>query len=96
MTGSERPERPISPGPAELEFRFRRREEGNGGIGELLLNGERIGAAEIPETVRNSFSIEDGFDIGRDEGSPVTPEYQPPFPFTGAIQDVVFDLSDAP
>ena len=91
-----RGERPILPGPAELEFRFRKRKEGNGGTGELLLNGELIGSAEIPETVRNSFSIEDGFDIGRDEGSPVTPEYQPPFPFTGAIQDVTFDLSDAP
>ena len=91
-----RGERPIAPGPADLEFRFAKNAEGNGGLGELLLNGESIGSAEIPQTVRNSFSIEDGFDIGRDEGSPVSREYQPPFPFTGLIKGLTFDLSDAP
>lgn len=45
------------PGRATLEARFQRYAKGNGGLGSLWLNGLWIGAADIPETVRNSFSI---------------------------------------
>ncbi len=89
-----RGERPLPPGRAALEFRFERHAQGNGGTGSLWVNGERIGVADIPETVRNSFSIEDGFDIGRDEGSPVVPDYAPPFAFNGSILEVTFDLAE--
>jgi hypothetical protein len=34
----------------------------------------------------------DGLDIGVDIGSPVSPDYEPPFRFTGQLQSVALDL----
>ena len=84
--------KPLPEGYSELTFVFEKNDEDNGGIGRFVLNGEDIGSALIPETTRNSFSIEDGFDIGVDDGSTVTDEYQAPFRFTGELIRVVFDL----
>jgi|MDSW01.1.fsa_nt_gb hypothetical protein len=36
---------------------------------------------------------EGGYDIGMDQGSPVTNEYKPPFEFSGTINKVIFDVS---
>ena len=83
----------VPAGESTLEFRFRKNEDNNGGVGAFLLNGVEVGSAIIPETTRNAFSIEDGFDIGMDQGSPVTNEYKPPFEFSGTINKVIFDVS---
>ena len=37
-----------------------------------------------------------GIVCGADPGSPVTPEYQPPFKFTGTIKRVRVDVSGEP
>ena len=84
--------RPLPAGKVELVFSFEKNENDNGGVGTLIVNGEQTGQAEIRETVLGSFSIEDGFDIGVDEGSSVTPEYAPPFSFNADIDRVVFEL----
>jgi hypothetical protein len=34
-----------------------------------------------------------GVAVGRDAGAPVTEEYTPPFPFTGTLRRVVYDVS---
>ena len=81
-------------GQSSLEFRFKKNEDDNGGVGSFLIDGVEVGSAQIEETTRNAFSIEDGFDIGMDQGSPVTSEYKPPFEFSGTIEKVVFDVSD--
>ena len=83
----------VPKGKSILEFHFEKNEDNNGGIGRFFLEGKEIGRGLIDETTKNSFSIEDGFDIGRDEGSPVTTEYTPPFSFSGTIEEVEFDLS---
>ena len=88
-----RGETPVPAGSSALEFRFLKNDDDNGGVGSFLLDGIEIGSAAIEETTRNAFSIEDGFDIGIDHGSPVTNEYTPPFEFTGTIEKVVFDVS---
>ena len=90
-----RGDRVLPAGAVAMEFRFARHAEGNGGIGTLLLDGEAIGAADIPATVPNGYSIEDGFDIALDDGSPVAPDYDAPFPFSGTVREVVFDLTPA-
>lgn len=87
-----RGDRRLPAGRVQLTFQFDKSDEGNGGVGTLLVNGVAIGSARIPETVRRNFSIEDGMDIGRDEGSTVTDEYDTPNAFTGQIERVVFDL----
>ena len=38
------------------------------------------------------FSADEGADVGADEGTPVTEDYQVPFTFTGTIDRVTIDL----
>ena len=41
-----------------------------------------------------TFGVAGGaLECGRDSGSPVTPEYAPPFEFTGTIHSVTVDVS---
>jgi len=87
-----RSSRSIPAGEVEVTFRFDRSEQGNGGVGVILIDGEVVGSAPIADTVRRNFSIEEGMDIGRDEGSPVTTEYNTPNEFNGEIDQVLFDL----
>jgi len=44
------------------------------------------------QTVPAAFSFEDTFDIGEDSASPVG-DYESPFPFTGTLDRVDFDLA---
>jgi hypothetical protein len=39
-------------------------------------------------TVLVYFSTDDTFDVGEDWGTPVSPAYQPPFPFIGTLKKV--------
>ena len=89
-----RAQNPIPDGDVQIRFRFDKNDDDNGGIGRLFVNGDEVGVAEIPETVRNLFSIEEGFDIGVDDGTSVTPEYRSPFEFNGRIDSVVFELDE--
>ena len=89
-----RSSRAIPSGRSEIKMRFDKNKANNGGIASLFINGDKVGSTEIEATVRNIFSIEDGFDIGIDDGSSVTPEYTPPFSFNGHIERVVFELDD--
>ena len=51
----------------------------------LLINGEESGSVKVPTTIR-TFTT--GMSIGRDALSPVTDDYQAPFPFQGTIQRI--------
>jgi hypothetical protein len=53
-------------------------------------DGIELGSTEIGQLVRILGST--GMDIGRDALSPVTDEYVAPFPFTGTIESVTFDI----
>jgi hypothetical protein len=58
---------------------------GKGGAGTLFVDGQQVGEAYLSRTVPFLFSA-DGTDIGIDNGSPVTEEYETPFGrFTGEI-----------
>ena len=56
----------------------------------MLINGESAGTIQIPGITRAGGSIE----IGRDAFSPVTQDYAAPFPFSGKIYRVVFDVPE--
>lgn len=56
-----------------------------------MLNGEEIGLGRCEQTVAGRFGI-DTFGIGEDSGQPVTPDYRPPFKFTGKIEKVTIEL----
>jgi arylsulfatase len=81
---------PVGPldGRHELAARFER--DGRGGVLHLAVDGEDVASTEVPLLVRMLGST--GLDIGRDALSPVTDDYESPFPFTGTIESVAFSI----
>jgi hypothetical protein len=64
------------------------------GTGELYVNGKRVAAGPIDKTVPGSFSLSETFDVGVDNGTPVSNDYKAKdhFPFTGQIDKVTINL----
>jgi arylsulfatase len=87
---------PIPSGEVTLVMQFEADEAkpGTGGQVTLLANGRAIGEGRIPRTVPIGFSTYAGMDIGRDNGLVVDRQYEAkaPYPFTGTVTRVVFDL----
>jgi arylsulfatase len=63
-----------------------------GGEATLLIDGEQVGKMEIPFVIRLLGST--GMDIGKDSLSPVSEEYNAPFPFEGEINQVAVHLPE--
>ena len=70
-------------------------EKGKGapGVVKLLIDGKEAGRGEFPVTTPNRLAQGGAMLVGADVGAPVTPEYKPPFRFTGAIKRVIVDVS---
>jgi arylsulfatase len=67
---------------------------GFAGTLSLYADGDQIGEGEIVTQPGFFCLVGDGICVGRDSASPVTPEYRPPFRFTGGtIDQVVVDVS---
>ena len=77
-----------------MQFDADRQEPAAGGTVSLYANGEKIGEGRMERTVPVRFSGYAGMDIGRDNGLPVDGAYaaKSPYPFTGTVKKVVFDL----
>jgi hypothetical protein len=60
---------------------------------KLFIDGEPAGRGELPVTIPLSLGLAAGVSVGREAGAPVTDEYTPPFPFTGTLRRVVYDVS---
>jgi len=73
--------RPSFPTPAEVAVEIR----DNDAI--IAQQTVRYAAPHTP------FSVSDGFDVGIDTGSTVSPAYSRDTPFSGALSDVTFDFS---
>jgi arylsulfatase len=54
---------------------------------KLLVDGKQVGAGRVEKTVPVGYGAE-GFDVGADNVSAVSPDYRVPFPFGGTIQSV--------
>lgn len=67
-------------------------ERGKGGALTLTANGRKIAEGRLPKTAPIQFSLGEGMDIGQDVGSPVDFTYKLPFPFTGEIEKVTYEL----
>jgi arylsulfatase A-like enzyme len=86
----------VPTGKVTLGFEFEKTGKekfGAGGIARLFINGKQAGELEIPRTVRFLYSMGESFDIGRDSGTVVTPEYKPRTEFTGKIKKVDINLA---
>ena len=88
---------PLPKGQVALRYEFNAKEPGKlgtGGTSKLFINGKQVATGQLDHTVALQFSAYAGFDIGRDNGEPVVREYakKSPFPFSGTIKRVTFDL----
>jgi arylsulfatase A-like enzyme/uncharacterized protein YfiM (DUF2279 family) len=70
---------------------------GSGGTVTLWANDKKIGEGRLPHTVPVAFSSYAGMDVGRDNGLVVDRSYEDraPYPFSGTVKKVVFDLRPA-
>jgi arylsulfatase A-like enzyme len=90
---------PLAAGAHELRFEFEPTGQpdlasGRGAPGRLQLyvDGELVAEEQAPVTI--PFAINPGaLSCGVNPGSPVTPDYQSPFRFTGTLHKVVIDVS---
>jgi arylsulfatase A-like enzyme len=81
-----------------FEFRPTGKPDPNKGLGapgtiQLFVDGKEIGRGDIPVTIPIVLGLGAGVSVGADPGSPTTPEYKPPFKFTGVIKRVQVDVS---
>jgi arylsulfatase len=90
---------PIPTGDVTVRMQFDadRQEPSAGGTVSLYANDAKIGEGRIERTVAVRFSGYAGMDVGRDNGLVVDPAYkaQAPYPFTGTVKKVIFDLKPA-
>ena len=82
-------DRPLPHGPTTLSVAFRR---GAGGTASatVLYDGEPVGHGEIPFMMRVISSV--GSRVGADSHSPVSLEYDGPFPFTSPFTKLEINL----
>lgn len=80
---------PLPQGKSTVRVEFTPEETGYGkpaGV-KVFVNGEQAGAVRVEKTVPVGYSGE-GFDVGADNISAVSPDYRSPFTFTGKIKGV--------
>ncbi len=69
--------------------------KGKGAPGDvtLLVDGKEVGKGSLPVTLPIRLAQGGAMLVGADTGAAVTPEYAPPFRFTGTIHRVIVDVS---
>jgi arylsulfatase A-like enzyme len=90
---------PVPEGRHALRFEFEPTDkpdiaQGRGapGRGQLYVDGELVGETDMPVTTPIMFNP-GGMSCGANPSSPVTPDYQSPFRFTGTLHSVTVDVS---
>jgi len=88
-------EKPLPPGKAtvQYEFVYDGGGLGRGGTGRIFVNGEKVAEGRIDKTQCCLISLDETADVGKSNGTPVSPDYENPFAFTGTIDRVVVDLT---
>ncbi|MBD2682842.1 MULTISPECIES: arylsulfatase [Nostoc] len=90
----------ISQGRHQLRFEFEvtgqpdlAKGKGSPGHALLYIDGKLVGQANVPVTTPLALGLASGVTCGIAPGAPVTPDYEPPFKFTGKIHSVIVDVS---
>ncbi|MGH8869882.1 MAG: arylsulfatase [Actinomycetes bacterium] len=85
---------PLGEVNVRMEFRADAPKPATGGDVTLFVNDKPVGGGRMNHTVPVRFSGYAGMDIGRDNGAVVDRSYEhrKPFPFTGTVNKVVFDI----
>lgn len=76
-----------------FDFKFDGGGWGKGGTGTLFVDGKQVDQKRIEHTVPFIMQWDETFDVGMDTGTPVSlVDYEVPFPFTGKIDKLTYDL----
>ncbi len=91
--------KPLPTGDVTVKMLFEADEPkpGSGGNVTLWANGEQIGEGRVEKTAPMMLTSYAGMDVSRDNGLVVDLAYEDkaPYPFTGTVKKVVFDLKPA-
>jgi arylsulfatase len=79
-----------------MEFAYDGGGLGKGGTATLYVNGQEVGSGKVAATAAMVFSADDGCDVGRDSGSPVSPDYGARGnEFNGRVKGVEIAIAEA-
>jgi arylsulfatase len=79
-----------------MEFAYDGGGLGKGGTATLYIDGKQAGAGKIAATAPMIFSCDDGCDVGRDTGAPVSPDHGPRGnAFNGRVRGVQIAIAEA-
>ena len=91
--------KPVPAGDVTVKMLFESDEPkpGSGGTVTLWADDEQIGEGRLDKTIPIAASTYAGMDVGRDNGLVVDLDYEDraPYPFTGTVKHVTFDLKPA-
>jgi hypothetical protein len=88
----------LTPGKHTIVFDFKYDGPGlaKGGTGVMSVDGKEVSRKTIPHTVPSLFTIDEFFDVGVDTRTSVDDkDYQPPFRFTGKLNQLTIKLEPA-
>jgi arylsulfatase len=84
---------PAGKAAIRFEFAYDGGPPSSGGTGSILVNGTKVAQGRIDRIQGFVFSADEGADVGRDAGMPVTDDYKErDNAFTGRIDRVTVDL----
>ena len=89
----------LAPGKHTIRYEFTPDgpKPGLGGAGRLSVDGKVVAEGKVPKTMPFVFSADEGVDVGTDNETPVTEEYQERNNrFTGTIERVTVELTGPP
>lgn len=76
-----------------MEFDYDGGGIGKGGLATLFIDGEQVGSGRVEETHMMAFSADETCDVGKENGSPVSPDYGPRGnDFSGEVDWVQIDI----
>jgi arylsulfatase len=67
--------------------------KGAPGRAQLYIDGKLVGQINVPVTTPLSLGLTGAVTCGAAHAAPITPDYKPPFEFTGTIYSVTVDVS---
>jgi hypothetical protein len=88
----------LSPGrhTIVLDFSYDGGGLGKPGTAKLIVDGKQVAEGRIERTIPFRISADETLDIGEDTGTPVSEDYHVPFRFTGDLNKLAIQLTDAP
>lgn len=76
----------------KVDFAYDGGGAGKGGNVALSVDGKVVEKGRIEKTIPLRITLDEGFDVGEDTGTPVNLNYDVPFKFTGKLEKVLVEL----